>query len=186
MSWRERWGEGGKHPQAPPPADRACGQGYLTLHHLAQSRIHFYSMNWRLRPLTARCVSTMRLSGSIRCRRSTKRQGDEGPGGIAEREDGGRSSEARSPQSREVCGGGRRGTGRMTRPTARACCLVVVCPSSAAAVAATAATAIAVMTAEVSWGVWVLACARLIHLRLSTQLVCCQGFFVSLPPQLGC
>ena len=72
----------------------------------------------------------------------------------------------------------------MTRPTVRACCLVILCPSSEAA--ATTAAAAAVTTAEVSWGVWVLARARLIHLRLSTQLVCCQGFFVSLPPQLGC
>ena len=45
MSWRRWWGEGSEHTRAPPPADRACGQGYLTLHHLAQSRIHFYSMN---------------------------------------------------------------------------------------------------------------------------------------------
>ena len=30
MSWRRRWGEGSKHTRAPPPADRACGLGYLT------------------------------------------------------------------------------------------------------------------------------------------------------------
>ena len=71
-TWRWRWGEGGEHPRAPPPADRACGQGHLTLHNLAQSRIHFYSMNWRRSPLTVRCVSTVWLSGSMRCRRKHK------------------------------------------------------------------------------------------------------------------